>query len=364
MSGTAPNFTLTCQSLSCTVSADKPAPLPTDSVVLTASCAGAGGLATYTWSKFGGPGTCPAISGSTANATVSAPGSTQNGCIYRVAVSDPTSGGGSANITLNFTSTPPASPAGCSIAFTAGSANLASTGGTVAMIASCSQYTNANTTWAWTKNGVALGTGTTANDTLPANTLTTAVSTTYQVTATNAGATPTVTTQVVSVAGTGGGGGSFDLSACTSLGYTGHGVDIAYPAGLGNTPRVLTPNVGSFGNNDMIVVRFVAPTSEVSAGATLTASEYSSYEAVQRLATLSTQPCVVATAPGAFGNVLASAANFPVANLTMRIGPGGFGQINLTPGVTYYVNYVNRIGYTSSGSCSSSNCAMYIDFKN
>jgi hypothetical protein len=42
-----------------------------------------------------------------------------------------------------------------------------------------------------------------------------------------------------------------------------------------------------------------------------------------------------------------------------------FGVIKLTPGATYYVNYVNRDSYGSTtSSCSSSNCAMYIDFNN
>ncbi len=47
------------------------------------------------------------------------------------------------------------------------------------------------------------------------------------------------------------------------------------------------------------------------------------------------------------------------------IGTGTFGQIKLTPGTTYYVNYVNRDYYNNpSSSCTTSNCAMYIDFQN
>jgi hypothetical protein len=267
--------------------------------------------------------------------------------------------------TVNWTATPPASPTGCSITFTAGSANLASTGGAVTMVASCTGNTNANTTWAWTKNGTAFGNGTTANDSLPANTLTTGVSTTYQVTATNAGATPTVTTQVVTVAGVGGGGSNIDLTACTTAGYVGHGVDIPY-ALTGNSPRVYTDKtVGNFGGNDMIVVRFVAPMAEISVGARIVASEYSIYPGVNRLATLSTAPCVVATAPGAFGNILASSkSQAPSFDLAL-LGTGNFSQIKLTPGMTYYVNYVNRDYYNNpSSSCTVSNCAMYIDFSN
>jgi hypothetical protein len=232
------------------------------------------------------------------------------------------------------------------------------------MVASCTGNTNTNTAWSWTKNGAAFASGTAATDTLPANTLTTAVSTTYQATATNAGATPTVTTQVVNVAGVGG-GSTIDLSACTAAGYVGHGVDIPYPL-TGNSARVYTAaSVGNFGGSDMIVVRFVAPTSEITVGSRMSAGEYSIYPAANRLATLSTAPCVVATAPGASGNILASSkSQAPVFDLAL-IGTGGFSQIKLTPGTTYYVNYVNRDYYNNpSSSCTKSNCAMFIDFQN
>lgn len=368
MSGTAPNFTLTCQSLTCSVSANIPAPLPTDSVLLTASCAGSGGSTTYTWSKFGGPGTCPSIVGSTTAATVSAPGSTQIGCIYRVAASDPTNGGGSANITLNFSATPPASPSNCSVNFTAGSASLPVTGGAIVMIGSCATNVNGSTTYAWTKSAVAFSATQTASDTLAANQGTSAVTWTYAFTATNAGATPTTTTQLVTVAGTGGGGSGIDMTACTAAGYVGHGVDIAWPV-AGNTPRVFTtPTVGNFGDSDMIVVRFVAPLTDTSnpVGSTITASEFSSYPSTPRLATLSTAPCVVATSGTPNSTILAASATTGAPNLYMALVGTGFGyQAKLIPGQTYYINYVNRTNYNGAASCtSSSNCAVYIDFKN
>ena len=365
MTQSGSSFTLTCQSLTCSIGVSPAAPLPADAVTLTANCAGASGSAAYAWSKTSGPLGCPAVPANGNPAALSAAGSTMLLCVYKVAVTDGANGAGSATTTVNWTATPPASPTGCSVAFTAGSANLASTGGAIAMIASCTGNTNANTTWSWTKNGAAFGSGTTASDTLPANTLTTAVSTTYQVTATNAGATPTVATQAVTVAGVGGGGTTIDLSACTAAGYVGHGVDIPYPLSV-NSPRVYTDRtVGNFGSNDMIVVRFVAPVSEVSVGSRIVASEYSIYPAVNRLATLSTSPCVVATAPGASGSILASSKSQAPSFDMALLGTGTFAQIKLAPGATYYVNYVNRDYYNNpSSSCTTNNCAMYIDFQN
>jgi len=163
------------------------------------------------------------------------------------------------------------------------------------------------------------------------------------------------------VPGTGGGGG-IDLSACTSAGYTGHGVDIAYPT-VANATRVFTDKtVGNFGGSDMIVVRFVAALSEGN-GSTISAVEYSNFPAAFRLATLSTAPCVVATSGTPSGNVLkAVISQGPILNMALA---GGLGVVKLTPGATYYVNYVNRDTYGSSAnSCPSSNCAMVIDFNN
>jgi hypothetical protein len=44
---------------------------------------------------------------------------------------------------------------------------------------------------------------------------------------------------------------------------------------------------------------------------------------------------------------------------------GGLGYVKLTPGATYYVNYVNRDAFGGTiSSCGVSDCAMYIDFNN
>jgi hypothetical protein len=93
------------------------------------------------------------------------------------------------------------------------------------------------------------------------------------------------------------------------------------------------------------------------------ASEVSIYPAAYRLATLSTAPCVVASSGVPSGSVIASRiSQAPSFNMSIA---GGFGMIKLTPGATYYVNYVNRDAYGgTASSCGVSDCAMYIDFNN
>ena len=363
------SFTLTCQALSCSISAFPTSPLPTDPVTLLANCAGATTSTTYSWTKLSGPLACPAPPASGNPASLAAADATATGCVYRVAATDATTGSGAATVTVNWTTTPPASPSGCSI--TPNPSSLPNTGGSVTLTAVCTGNTNSSTTWQFTKGGANFGgvstgaSGTSTSDSLAANTGTAATTTTYGMVVTNAGAPSTSVTNTVTVAGTGGGGGSFDLSACTAQGYTGRGVDIPYPVSA-NSARVFTPNLGNFGPNEMIVVRFVAPTSETTPGATIVASEYSSYAPAFRLATLSTKPCEVAPSTAITASILGSTIS-QAPNFSMALnGTGGFSYpIKLTPGATYYVNYVNRQAYGSSASsCPSGNCAMYIDFKN
>ena len=356
-------FTLTCQSLTCSISALPASPLPTDNVTLTANC-GASPSATYAWSQTPLTAGCPPVSGSTTNTNaLTAPGATVLNCTYKVAATDGANGGGTAPKTLNWTSAPPPTPSGCSVGFTVGSASLPVTGGAITMVASCTSGTSGSTTWSWTKFGTSFGSGTTVSDTLPANVLTTPTTTTYQVTATNGGS-PTTVTQVVTVAGTGGGGGSIDVRACTTIGYTGRPVEIPYPLN-GNSARVYTQDLGgTFGPTDMVVVKFTAPASELTVGASILLSYQSGFDHNRRLATLSTQPCVVATSSAVTWTILASTALSQSPSFQLALVGTGTSQVKLTPGATYYVNYVNRGDYNGANSCTTSDCRAYIDFNN
>ena len=242
------------------------------------------------------------------------------------------------------------------------------------MTASCSANTNGNTTWSWTKNGSAAGSGTTLSDSLPANALTTSVTTTYQVTATNAGATPTVTTQGVTVVGTGGGGGAGPTLDCSAAGFSSSTkvMDLTYPATPATTSGIRQYTTGptnalnkswgyNFGNSDMIIVRFVAQGPETDPGSMLTIGF--SGQSASRIATLSTQPCDVATVSYMPPAALAAFGG-PSVVFHFNVDPGSFNSsyTKLTKGVTYYLNIVNRVINTGAPSCSSSNCPIYIDF--
>lgn len=269
------------------------------------------------------------------------------------------------NVTWTVGAPPP--PTGCIASLSPNPSPMVNGGGTATVSVSGCVGT-AGLTYNWMKNG-SFGFGTTATpaaDQLPAGG-SAGYTNSYQVKVcngadqvTNCVLVPAAAPLSVNVPGTGG-GGTIDLSACTALGYVGHGVDMVYPT-VRNSTRILTTSVGNFGANDMIVARFVAPASE-SNGSTLIASEYSIYPAAYRLATLSTSPCVVATSGIPSGAVLKSViSQAPTFSMSLA---GGLGVVKLTPGATYYVNYVNRDAYNSiSNSCGSGNCAMYIDFNN
>ncbi len=272
-------------------------------------------------------------------------------------------GGQSPALNVTWSSGPPPFPTGCVASISTVPTVLTNAGGTATVsVSGCSPT---SVTYNWSRNGAA---GWSTSATPPTDTLgpggTAGYTNSYQVSVCNGSScvsVPTVNPLTAFVPGTGGGGG-IDLSACAAAGYVGHGVDLVYPTST-NSPRVLTtPTVGSFGGSDMIVARFVAAASEGN-GSNLVASEYSIYPAAFRLATLSTTPCVVATSATPSGNILASKiSQAPGLNMALA---GGFGVIKLTPGATYYVNYVNRDSYGSTASsCPSSNCAMYIDFNN
>jgi hypothetical protein len=132
--------------------------------------------------------------------------------------------------------------------------------------------------------------------------------------------------------------------------------DIAWPQG-GNTPRLPIPNFG----DGVLVIRFVTPAASTRQPS-LQVSQIGGTPQVFRLATLATQPGVVAMKPGASGPILASAVSqSPVFRLV--VGTGRVGLIGLAPSTTYYLNVVNRDGYSGPSNCTGK-CGVNIDFTN
>jgi len=355
LTGTAGNQTLNCVVSSpptCTVQGSSAGSVGTP-LTLTAQCSPA--ATSWAWSGGSCQGAitqiCQATSAGAGVVGYSVLGTNANG-----------PGGQSPTLNVTWSTGPPPNPTGCVASIVTNPTTLTNAGGTATVsVSGCSPGT---VSYNWSKNG-AFGwsaSATPAPDSLGVGG-TAGYTNTYQVQVCNGISCVVLPAAPLTafVPGTGGGGG-IDLSACTSAGYTGHGVDIAYPT-VANATRVFTDKtVGNFGGSDMIVVRFVAALSEGN-GSTISAVEYSNFPAAFRLATLSTAPCVVATSGTPSGNVLkAVISQGPILNMALA---GGLGVVKLTPGATYYVNYVNRDTYGSSAnSCPSSNCAMVIDFNN
>jgi hypothetical protein len=152
------------------------------------------------------------------------------------------------------------------------------------------------------------------------------------------------------------------FTTCAAMGLTSLTVEIPYPL-TANSPRVFTPQLGAFGDNAAVVVQFRTPPNPDFSSA-LQLSEYSSFPAAFRVATLATVPCVIATAPNAGSPVIGSiVSQGPLFHLS--VGPGGVASsIRLEPDAVYYVTYVNRNGYGSDASCGVPSCGAYIDFNN
>src|SRR4030095_10178116 len=83
VTGSAPNFTLVCQALACTLSASPSAPTPGGTSNLNASCTGGGAITSWTWSTVTTGGSCPLPVGS--GPSVSVTSATAVGpCTYRI----------------------------------------------------------------------------------------------------------------------------------------------------------------------------------------------------------------------------------------------------------------------------------------
>jgi len=132
-------------------------------------------------------------------------------------------------------------------------------------------------------------------------------------------------------------------------------VDIAWPQG-GNV-RVQVPDF----SDQTLVIRFTTPPVSIRAPS-LQVSQLARAPQVFRVATLATQPGIVASGPGTSETILGSAVSeSPVFRLT--VGTGRMGLIGLKPDTTYYLNVVNRDNYGGPSNCVG-NCGVNIDFTN
>jgi hypothetical protein len=349
--GPAGNQTLTCvvsNPPSCTIQGPSAGSVGTP-ITLTAQCSPA--ATSWTWTGC-------SSSTSQCQSTATSAGILQ----YQVQGSN-ANGPGPTSIIFQVpwnVGAPPA-PTGCVASIATNPSTLTNAGGTATVsVSGCSP---ANVTYDWSRNGLP---GWSTSATPAADPLasggTIGSTTSFQVNVCN-GSTcinvPAGNPLTAFVPGTGGGGSGVDLSACVAAGYTGKVVDIPYPASTANARVFTKTNLGTFGNNDMIIVRFVAQGPETNVGAMIQMG-FDGLD-VGRLVTLSTQPCAVATAFPPTSTILQSqVSDKPIIRASVDAVKAGYAK--LTQGVTYYVNYVNRSDYNGSPTCTSSTCGAYIDF--
>ena len=132
-------------------------------------------------------------------------------------------------------------------------------------------------------------------------------------------------------------------------------IDIAWPQG--NNVRVQVPDF----SDQVLVIRFTTPGASVREPS-LQVSQLARAPQVFRVATLATQPGIMASGPGTSTAILASmVSQSPVFRLT--VGTGRMGVIGLKPDTTYYLNVVNRDSYGGASNCVG-NCGVNIDFTN
>jgi hypothetical protein len=355
LSGSAPNYTLSCTETAqtCVVNANPLAPQGNTTATLSVACSPAATAVTWQASR---DCTAPKAGASPLTASVSEPGG--RSCVYTAHAS----GGGSASTSVVWqgatTAPPPNAPTGCSIARTPGSGAVGTNGGNVSMSATCTGG-GAVTSWTWRKNNQGgWSTAQAPSDTLPANTSSAQVTYTYGVTACagNVCANEVQTTFTVA--------GSQPVGMCGSFGDVTY-VDLPWGGSPGN---VTTSAGGGVRPDTVVVARLVVPANAVTAQIRQGRVSWVEFggQPYNRLVSLSTQPCdfrgyspwTYPTDPT--GNT---------APLKWGVGQtgdiswglqGGVGAPVLVPGQTYYFNIRNRNHLDDTPSCTASSCEMLL----
>ena len=260
----------------------------------------------------------------------------------------------------------PNPPTGCVASIVTNPTTLTNAGGTATVsVAGCSA--TGVLTYSWSRNGLS---GWSTSATPPADQLaaggTSGSTTSYQVQVCNDGLSCVYVPGnplTAFVPGTGGGGGAgIDLTGCTAAGYTGRGLDVAFPA-----TATTSKASGTFGNNDALVVRFTTPAAGVNDQTVFQPAGNPPSQNTSRVYTLSTQPCQFTTDGSLTGSILYTVSSQSPA-ITINIGACPYtgswcsSAAYLQPNTTYYVTMVNRTTFGGAPSCSFASCDMRMDF--
>lgn len=354
---TGPNsYTIACAFTNCVMVATPGTQTPGKPVTLTSTCTPA--PTTVLWTASPG---CTAPTPSAPNSlTATVIENSERVCGYYASVSDGTlNGQGSAPVTWSNTPPPPpAAPSGCQITRTPANGQLSTAGGPITVGATCNGTV---TSWTWTKNGAAWQTGQSQQDTLPANTLAAAVTTTYELTACNgASCAPALST-------------SFTVSGSAPVGFCGQYGDVR-TADINWGAHYDTSSGVQIGTDTVFVGRLTVPAGASSPGdspGVISAVEFQG-PVVERVMSVSTQPCDFrGWSPG---------FNFPAGDPTGANGPLGWGggiapqsqyllvgdpagfppKPLFAPGQTYYVNIRSIFWANGQTSCPGGSCEMRI----
>ena len=338
VTGSAPNFTLVCATLACSIAASPSSPTPTQNVQLTANCSPA--ATSVTWSLVTVGAGCPAGSATTNPMTITAPGTAVSGCVYQVAAQSGALAG-QAQTTINWSNTPPAAPTGCTLG--ASNTNLPIGGGAVTLTATCTGG-GAPTSYAWTGNNLPTPTATNVSSTSITTT------TTFSVTPSNAGGNGNTASVTVNVAG-------------NVTGFCGQYSNVlpivnATWGGAANWQSTASGNFGS-GASTVWVFRLVVPagTATSSVVGRFTVSEFSGPTTFRQM-TISSQACDFRNKDytGVYGPF--SVANGTTARVSYGVAaPFIFGPAGLSAGQTYYVSVRNwQLDPSPQNSCLQTTC--------
>ena len=363
VSGTGPSYTLTCETMACSAYVSSGTVLPGQPILIAVSCPATATIASYQWSVSGSSGCVTPSQGPYNIFTI--PGEAT--CTYRVIATATNGDKGSAVANVAWASTPAAAPSCSAPSLVTTPSPITSAGGTASLNVTC---TGTGITYAWHRTAPtagALGSASTATDSLAANSGSSGVTYTYVVDACTGPTSASCSSQTVSVvvpSATGGGGGGGGTGMCAGLPNV---VMLDVPWG----GTVTTRGAGTtFQANGMVVAKFTVP-----AGYTTTpgfkgkvqAAEYGD-PAVYRQTSLSTQACDFR---GAATRTTDSYITDPTGtNNPLKFGFGNTAIVEFTvtgtalftpqlvPGQTYYYNIRNWSPYANGGaggiSCTGS----------
>jgi hypothetical protein len=305
-------------------------------ITLTASCAPA--ATSWVWTG----GTCANNTSSTCQDTQNVIGTVN----YTV---KGTNGIGSGNASpiypVVWSNTPPQAPSNCSISGAPSQSQAAGYQATLTLNCSGGGQPTSNG-YIWTGAGAA---GQTTQSVGP---ITVNATTTFTAKASNAGGTSTASSATVSIGGGGGGGGG--PISCPGFAAT-HVID----ANWASSQLLYTTNVGGFGVNDIVVVRFTTSNiTSATAKGYIQAVEYSDPTS-GRTAALSATPCDLVGLPKVGGGTNAFGPGDVAPWAYFSLVASKSGASILQPNTMYYFNLTNS---TPSTCQATGSCNMLITF--